>query len=192
MFKISIVAAMMSLSTAFASTFEKAGPDLDPIFKDKPYGIDLREIASLDPRPLKIAEFSPDADKKVQGVRIVSTGRIFPFTFEVITFPTPLGAAETLDKIGQPLMKRDDIVALTSGQSKYLGLFLNYFQRTSVNGKPHHVSSNWIFVRDGVVYHVIGTSFAAMMMPRDDWGPPGPDPNANEESIRLLRSLRSK
>lgn len=190
--KILVASTLVFISTAFAAAFDKAGSDIDPIFKDKPYSIDLREIAALDPKPLKLSEFAPDTDKKVQGVRIISEGRIFPFIYEVITFPTSLETVQTLNKIVEPLAKRDDIILLTSGESQHLGIFVNYFQRASENGKPHHVSSNWLFVRNGVVYHVIGTSFGPMMVPRDSWGEPKPDSNAKEESIRLLRSLRSK
>jgi hypothetical protein len=187
-----ILSLVIPGAVASAAPFEAAQAEVHPVFKDKPYSVDLREIASLDPKPLKIVEFAPDPDKKVQGVRIFSGGRIFPFSYEVITFPTSLDPVDALGKIIAPLAKREDIVVLENGKSEYLGVVIYFDQRSSENGKPHHVSSNWIFVRDKMVYHVIATNYAATIMRRESWGEPKPDPNAREEAMRLLRSLRSK
>ncbi|MFZ6653911.1 hypothetical protein [Undibacterium sp. TJN19] len=181
--------AMMLLALA-SSTF--AAADNEAILKDKPYSLDLTEIAALDPKPLKISEFSPDPDKKIQGVRITSTGRIFPIEYEVITFPAPADTDRMLIAISNSLEKHDDIILKQMQDSKTRGHSIHYFQQVSENGKPHHVSSNYIFVKNNVTYHIVGTSYAAKVMSRESWGEPSPDKNADEEAKLLYKALQFK
>ncbi|MFZ6780785.1 hypothetical protein ACO0LD_28465 [Undibacterium sp. Ji83W] len=193
-FLILLMLALLA-PTASAATAATAATETAAIFKDKPYNLDLGEIEALDPKPLEISEFSPDGSKQVQGVKIVSKGRIFPFTYEVITFPSPVGSdsAELLKTIKSALDKHEDIILSQLANSKTLGNFLHYFQQVSVQNKPHHVSSNYIFVNGKTTYHIVGTSYGPMVMPREKgWGPPSPDKNADSEAILLLRALRFK
>jgi|GEM_PF-3981961 len=171
-----------------------AATDTAAIFKDKPYSLDLSEIEALDPQALEISEFSPEANV-VQGVKIVSNGRMFPFTYEVITLPPPVDgdSADLLKTIKSALDTHKDIILSTLQHNKSLGNFLHYFHQVSVQNKPHHVSSNYIFVNGKTTYHIIGTSYAPMVMPREKgWGPPAPDPNAESAALLLLKAMRFK
>jgi hypothetical protein len=141
---------------------------------------------------LKITEFSPDQDKKVQGVKITSVGRIFPIVYEVISFPAPADTDGMLIAISNSLDKHDDIILKQMQDSKARGHSIHYFQQVSENGKPHHVSSNYMFVKNNVAYHIIATNYAAMMMSRESWGEPRPDTNAENEVQLLYKALRFK
>ena len=190
-FLILLMLALLA-PTASAAT---AATETAAIFKDKPYSLDLGEIEALDPKPLEISEFFTDASKQVQEVKIVSKGRIFPFTYEVITLPPPVDgdSAKLLQTIKNALDKHEDIILSQLANSKTLGNFLHYFERVSVKDMPHHVSSNYIFVNGKTTYHIVGTSYGPMVMPREKgWGPPSPDKNADSEAILLLRALRFK
>ncbi len=185
---------LMLAGLALTASAAMAATETAAIFKDKPYSLDLSEIEALDPQPLEISEFSPEPNQ-VQGVKIVSKGRIFPFTYEVITLPPPVDgdSAELLKTIKSALDTHEDIILSTLQHSKFLGNFLHYFHQVSVQNKPHHVSSNYIFVNGKTTYHIVATSYAPMVMPREKgWGPAAPDQNADSEARLLLRAMRFK
>ncbi|MFZ6682190.1 hypothetical protein [Undibacterium sp. Tian12W] len=184
-----MLALLVPAVSATAATTEAAA-----IFKDKTYSLDLSEIEALDPQPLEISEFSPEANV-VHVVKVVSNGRIFPVTYEVITLPPPVDGdiMALLKTIKSALDKHGDIILSTLQNNKALGNFLHYFHQVSVKNQPHHVSSNYIFVNGKTTYHIVGTSYAPMIVPREKgWGPPAPDQNADDAAILLLRAMRFK
>jgi len=162
------------------------------LFSDKTYTLDLDLIAALDPRPLAIREFSPDPEPRVRGLRISSRGRIFPVDYEVISAPQIPGKAKLLSDISKALDGHADIVAKERGRNDTLGDHIHYFQRVSIDGKPHHVSSNYLFIVNDVFYHLAATSYAPTVMPRESWGQPGPDGNAEREVQLLIQAFRAK
>jgi hypothetical protein len=189
---VSMLLALAIASTAHAVPFDPAGPDVNAVFGDKPYAIDLGEITAWNSKPPKLTKFSPDSDTKVQGVKIVADGRLIPIVYEVITFPTATDTDTMLENISSSLDNHDDIVLREFGNSQFFGHLLRYYQRVSEKGRPHHVSSNYIFVRDGTVFHIVATSFGPLVVPRENWGDPKPDQNAHDAVVILLRSLRRK
>jgi hypothetical protein len=161
------------------------------LFADKPYALDLKQLGALDPKPLQMGAFAPDADPKSQGIRILSKGRSFPYGYEIIDIRNAVNP-KILDAVSKSLDGHADIILKERRQDADLGDCLHYFQRVDVGGKPHHVSSNYIFVRGQVFYHVSASNFAAVVMKRESWGDPKPDLNAEGEVKLLLKCLTYK
>lgn len=173
----------------------QAATDTAAIFKDKSYSLDLSELQALDPSPLEISDLSSDKSMAAQVVQIVSKGRIVPFTYEVITLPPPVNgdSMETVKTIKSMLDKHEDIILSKLDNNSMLGNFLHYFHRVSVKGKPHHVSSNYIFVNRNTTYHISATSYGPLVFQAESgWGPPRPDENADSEAQLLLKAMRFK
>jgi hypothetical protein len=173
---------------AMAAGVSQAGE----LFDDKPYSLNMPLIQALDPKPLRYQAFSPDpADTdRVKGLRILSQGRIFPFVFEIISVQ---GAKpEVLESVSKSLEGKEDIVLKVFAPCPVSDRCLHYFQRFSENGKPHHVSANYLFMKNGAFFHFSASSYAATIMPRDSWGPPAADGNAELEASRLLKAATFK
>lgn len=162
------------------------------LFDDKPYFLNIAAIQSLDPKPLRYQAFSPDpsATDRAKGLRLVSQGRIFPFIFEIIS--VQMTGPEVLESISKSLEGKEDIVLKDFVTCPASERCLHYFQQFSENGKPHHVSANYLFVKNGTFFHFAAVSYAAAVMPRDRWGPPSPDENAEREVNRLLKAATFK
>ncbi len=176
-------APQSSANTSFTAVSES-----NNAFSDKPYSINLKTISALDPKPLKIETFSPDPFPRAQGVRIISTGRIFPISYEIISIRDTTNQ-NILGAVSKSLDSHSDIILKEEKSNSKLENYIHYFQRVTVNGKPHHVSANYIFVKNNTFYHLAANNYAAAVMPRDSWGPDKPDANAENEVMSLVNAF---
>jgi hypothetical protein len=162
------------------------------VFHDKPYALNFGSLQALDPKPLQLQAFSPDPanSERTKGLRIISRGRMFPVTYEVISIAD--SKPESIDAIFSSLDGREGIILKELIKCSFSDKCLRYFHRVSDNGKPHHVSSNYLFVKDGTFFHFSASNYAALVMPRESWGEPKPDPNAEREVNLLLQAASFK
>lgn len=182
---------LISLLLALIPAFSIAA-DSTHLFDDKPYVLNLENLQSLDPKPLQIESFEPDPTKseRIKGLRIISTGRIFPFSYEIISARE--SKPEVIDAISNVLDKQEGIILKEFIKCDFADRCLRYFDRVSKNDKPHHVSSHYLFLKDGTFFHFSAANYAALLVPRDSWGEPKPDPNAEREVNLLMKSATLK
>jgi hypothetical protein len=185
-----LLVSSFTLSAHAQQSAEKGVPAND-IFTDKPYIINLKLLSALDPKPLKIESFSVDQYPRAQGVRIISTGRIFPISYEIIDIKDTSNP-NALSAVSVAMDGHADILFKEEKSNNELGNYLHYFQRVSLNGKPHHVSSNYIFIKNGTFFHLAANNFAVSAMARSDWGKEKPDTNAEIEVSTLIKSISFK
>ncbi|MES2207975.1 MAG: hypothetical protein V4525_14410 [Pseudomonadota bacterium] len=186
-FAISVVCCIQAAQGQTVSTQQSKD-----FFSDKPYILNLEKISELDPKPLKIEKFSPHQDPRAQGIRIISTGRIFPFSYEIINIKDATNP-DILSSISKSLDNHSDIILKEQKSNNKLGNYLHYFQRISLEGKPHHVSSNYIFIKNNIFYHLAANNYAAATsMPRNNWGVEKADGNAENEVKLLINSMEFK
>lgn len=175
-----------------AASIPALAQDPTRLFADKPYTLNLATIQAFDPKPLQTQAFSPEpahADR-AKGLRILSRGRVFPIDYEVISVQ---GAKpEVLDAVSKSLEGRDGIVMKDFVSSPLVGNCLHYFERSSVDGKPHHVSSNYLFYRNGTFYHFMAVNFGPALTHRESWGPAAADGNSENEVKLLLKAASFK
>jgi hypothetical protein len=176
--------------TLIASTSIAAEPT--QLFDDKPYVLNLGYLQLLDPKPLQVEAFSPDPSnpEQVKGFRIISRGRVFPVAYEVISITG--GKPEVMDLTSSALDEREGIVLKEFIKCSFSERCLHYFHRVSENGKPHHVSSNYLFVKNNTFFHFSASNYGALVMPRESWGDPKPDRNAEKEVMFLLQAAAFK
>jgi hypothetical protein len=162
------------------------------LFDDKPYVLNLENLQSLDPKPLQIDSFEPDPAKsvRIKGLRIISTGRIFPVSYEIISATE--SKPEVIDAISNVLDQQEGIILKEFIKCNFADKCLHYFDEVSVNDKPHHVSSHYLFLKGGTFFHFSAANYAALLMLRDSWGDPKPDPNAEREVNLLMKSTTLK
>ena len=185
---------MRILITTILALFSGLSCAAEPtqLFDDKPYTLNLEALQALDPKPLQVQVFSPDPanSDRVKGLRIISTGRVFPVAYDVISITG--GKQEAVDAASNALDGREEIILKEFVKCKFSDKCLHYFHRASNNGKPHHVSSNYLFIKDGTFFHFSATNYAALIMPRESWGEPKPDQNAESEVNLLMQAASFK
>ncbi|UTH74748.1 hypothetical protein [Chromobacterium sp. IIBBL 290-4] len=179
-----IMLAACSLTSHATSTNE--------LFADKPYTLNLDLLQALDPKPLQVSSFKPEPaePERVQGIHIISGGRIYPFTYEVISVRNPKpGILETLSKT---LDGKSDIILKNIAPCSLAEQCLHYFERISVDGKPHHATSNYLLVKNQTLYHFSAANYAALINGYESWGAPTENKNAELEVGRLLQAISFK
>lgn len=182
---------LVILIFAFAS-LSAYGADLAQLLENKPYDLELGRLQRLDPQPLTLEGFDPDPTNvdRVKGLRVISKGRIFPLTYEIISIQD--SKPETLEAISKSLDNHQDIVLKEYMECELSEKCLHYFHQVSENGKPHHVSSNYILLKNDIIFHLSATSYAALVLPRPSWGAPRPDRNSDDAAKMLMRSVSFK
>ncbi|MES2917428.1 MAG: hypothetical protein V4729_02300 [Pseudomonadota bacterium] len=153
-----------------------------------PYELNVEKLAAFDPRPLAFTSFSPDSDPKAKGVRIVSSGRTFPYIYEIISVPG-VSSPSVLDSVSKSLDGKPGIILKQVGTNPVIGDHVHFFQRFDLNGIPNHVSSNYIFVKNGTFYHLSASNYGPTIIKRSSWGAEKPDPNAEGEVNNLISSM---
>ena len=166
-------------------------PRPEETFALLPYTINLKALAALDPKPLRLNTIKEDEAPFRRGYRVVSMGRVFPISYDVLITPEGPGQ-ETLEGFSKSLDGHADILLKTFGTNERLGKYLHYFQRYESNGKPEHVSSNYVFIKNRVFYRVMASSWGAAMIKLDAWPPIKPDANSEAEVTHLLDAMTFK
>jgi hypothetical protein len=155
------------------------------------YTLNLNLLNLMDPKPLQVQRFKPDDVPGGEGVRILSTGRVFPFTYEIISVATQPKPGY-LEKYSAALEGDDNIILKHISIDEKLGRYLHYFHLYSENGQPHHVSSNYLFAKNGVFYHVSAINYGAIVLGKTAWDYTRPDDNAESEVRMVLTYMEFK
>tara|TARA_R110002072_G_scaffold161448_2_gene312996 strand:- start:3928 stop:4533 length:606 start_codon:yes stop_codon:yes gene_type:complete len=176
-----------------SSTHNSSQPAANKVIMGPGYELNLVQIQLLDPKPLKIAWDKPDTNPNVKRLTITSTGPggAFPFVYEIISSTTP-PKGEVLETISNSLDGKEGIILKTIKSNQKIGKHLHYYHRQNKNGKPHRVSSNYLFVKNNIFYHVSGTSYGAAAFAKQEWGAPKPDGNAEAAASEVLKNIKFK
>jgi hypothetical protein len=160
----------------------------DP-FADKPYGLRLGLIQAFDPKPLQVESFVPDGNPAFNGTRVTSSGRAFPFVYTVISAKVREGADPLTDLYAQ--VKENPRVSFVDRSSNGdLGDHIHFTERFEQQGKPHHIASNYMFIRGDRFFHVAAENYGPVTLGRLDWKDEDIDVNAEREVLVLIRSLQ--
>ncbi len=171
-----------------AGTSEPIGTHLT----GKPYDLNVRLLQEIDPEPLQISSDRLASDPNTKRLRIFSNGMGFPTSYEIISIEAVAKPAEMLDAAFQAMSKQADILLLERKDSPALGTYLHYFHRVEKNGKPSHVSSNYLFVKGSTFFHVLAANYSAAARGYEKWNVGKDDPNAENKAQLLLKALTFK
>jgi hypothetical protein len=121
---------------------------------------------------------------------VLASGMPFPLQYEVVSIENVQGGAAVLDTAFGELQALKDVILLERRNNDALGAHLHYVQRVNRNGRPSHVSANYLFVRGPHFFHVSAANFAPGALGRERWGAPQPDATAEDSVQLLLKSTR--
>ncbi|MPN62837.1 hypothetical protein SDC9_210590 [bioreactor metagenome] len=116
----------------------------------------------------------------------------FPTGYEIISVETIAKPADFLESAFQALSNHEDILLLERKENSELGTYLHYFQRVDNNGKPSHVSANYLFLKGTTFFHVLAANYSAAARGYQTWGVKIDDQNAENKAQLLLKALTFK
>jgi hypothetical protein len=181
----------LSLATPLSALADSGGATdtIESHLSGKPYELNLRLLQEIDPEPLKISSQVLVDDGKAKRLKIFSNGMGFPTGYEIISVEAVAKPNEFLDSTFQSLSKHEDILLLERKESSTLGSYLHYFQRVENNGRPNHVSTNYLFMKGSTFFHVSAANYSAAARGYQSWSARKDDPNAENKAQLLLQAL---
>lgn len=183
------LSASATLLALFFASPLGAQPVDDTLFEGLGLTLPAQGIHPMDRKPLQGERFVPPgaSPDRVAGVRLLSTGLIFPIRYDVVAIR---GAQPgVLDTLAAAQSKQPGVVVQTIEACSGAPRCLLFTQRLeTAESKPDAVAANALFVRNQTLYHFSATQFGPRVMRRAAWGAPGPDPIAREHLEALLRA----